>query len=474
MEKFILVTILPVFVAFTTFLFNIAIKEMVEFRYGLNQNEFKLIGILACLAYGLGVFVVIVLNSGGGIIPDIAESLALWLSVVIIVLFIIYLYLHARFKKTIEKILKESNVYKPGKARKYKEGSFVIIVISAILVFGFAYKFIQGMMEVKSIDGINSISLLIAYLLSLCYVLTILVSGYTYSYGQLLDFKKYRLIFELELKEIFDEPRIKMSGKSMDVYILAETKENMMIKVDGISYPAITIKKEHIRSISFMDEVKPYDRSSIRNLNSGKKGGSGMKKSKGKALKEISINTALMIILPVFILVIFLALGIMAKSTENMTGIPATSWLAFIGVLIGQAVAFLIRTYEKVAERKEEKEQNIKMTESIISNFLSKEINDNLKLIPISGIKKKLKELQAGSEHRQYGLGITQFKFKEYDKVKYEIIKYNNQATLEILEIYNLFYFLIDKEDLKNMDIEEIERIVNMYNEYTEKYIVKI
>lgn len=43
------------------------------------------------------------------------------------------------------------------------------------------------------------------------------------------------------------------------------------------------------------------------------------------------------------------------------------------------------------------------------------------------------------------------FKFVEYDRVKYDLVKYNSDLAIEILEIYNLFFFLNDKKDLANM-----------------------
>lgn len=167
-------------------------------------------------------------------------------------------------------------------------------------------------------------------------------------------------------------------------------------------------------------------------------------------------------------------LGAMAKAAGEYTGIQATSWLALIGVIIGQLIAFASRQLEKHSDKLKERQKSIEMSESIISNFLSKEINDNFKLIPISGIKRKLQEIDDGSKSSQYGLGSIQFQFKEYDKIKYEIIKYNNELTIEVLEIYNLFYFLMDKKDLKNMTTEEIRKIVNIYDEYVNRYLMKI
>ncbi len=166
----------------------------------------------------------------------------------------------------------------------------------------------------------------------------------------------------------------------------------------------------------------------------------------------------------------------LALSAENMTGLPSTSWMALIGVVLGQIISFLIRGYEKHMDKKFEMRKSISMTQSIIANFLTKEINYNFKLFftPMQGIKKRLKELHSGSEHKQYGFGGIQFEFKEYDKVKYEIIKYNNELTLEVLEIYNFFYFLMDKKDLNNMTIEEIEKVVNVYDKYIDKYLIKI
>lgn len=198
------------------------------------------------------------------------------------------------------------------------------------------------------------------------------------------------------------------------------------------------------------------------------------KKIKRDTIIKIMKEMSMLIVLTLIVLFGIKNIASVAKSAENLTGLPSTSWMALIGVVLGQVISLYIRIFEKIMNKKEEIEQSTKMTESIISNFLSKEINDNLKLIPISGIKKRIEELEAGSKYNQFGFGNIQFEFKEYDKVKYEIIKYNNESTFEVLEIYNLFYFLMDKKDLKNMTIEEIKKIVNMYDKYVDKYLIKI
>lgn len=59
--------------------------------------------------------------------------------------------------------------------------------------------------------------------------------------------------------------------------------------------------------------------------------------------------------------------------------------------------------------------------------------------------------MKSGSSNKQLSLAKIMFKFVEYDRVKYDLVKYNSDLAIEILEIYNLFFFLNDKKDLANM-----------------------
>ncbi|HBI6976341.1 hypothetical protein QTH27_13725 [Clostridium perfringens] len=154
---------------------------------------------------------------------------------------------------------------------------------------------------------------------------------------------------------------------------------------------------------------------------------------------------------------------------------------AFIGAIIGAFGSYfgskkiMMEQFKHEENKiKIENENKKKLLIKVVSRFLTQEIKDNLDVIKSlnlsESIKSKLDDLKKTGIPQQYFCKGDFIKFNRYEEIKWELMKYSDDLLiLEIIEIYNDFYIIERGFEIKNMKLNEVERISN-----TEKRINKI
>ena len=88
---------------------------------------------------------------------------------------------------------------------------------------------------------------------------------------------------------------------------------------------------------------------------------------------------------------------------------------------------------------KENKEKN-RVAEAIVNNFLYHEIKTNFSFITKP---EYLDHFELDFPSTNYLYGVPNMNFSEFDKVKYELLKYQSKDVKDALEIYEVFNILV-------------------------------
>jgi hypothetical protein len=160
--------------------------------------------------------------------------------------------------------------------------------------------------------------------------------------------------------------------------------------------------------------------------------------------------------------------------------------VGFLGAIIGAGAGFggsIIganlqinherkRLREEEEERKKEVEEQRRLYEYAVENFLRNEIQDNFRSCFHYGGKTMKNQLEYNECKFQHDLSnyVSQCKFDEYNKLKYELVKLEVSKVQEIIEIYDMFYLLRRKKDIGDFTQSEYERFKKSYITCYEEY----
>lgn len=188
--------------------------------------------------------------------------------------------------------------------------------------------------------------------------------------------------------------------------------------------------------------------------------------------KERKNLLLVIIFLPFFLLLMYLPAYISSELNDKF-GIVKETWFSYLGTIIGSTIGVFgayfvmkieLRNYEK--QKESERNNGIEVAKLIVETFLFDEIKVNYQnLIKPSNIL--VEKLKNGlNDDYKWNIRLA---FKEFDKVKYEIIKYNNEPIKNVLEIYRTFKIIHEFKrygDLSNSQKEQISKGLKLCEEF--------
>lgn len=98
------------------------------------------------------------------------------------------------------------------------------------------------------------------------------------------------------------------------------------------------------------------------------------------------------------------------------------------------------------------------------------EIVQNFKSCAIEHVKDEF-AIKQNKEPFQFRFNECHIRFEEFDKIKYELLKYDSEIIKHTLEVYEMFYTLSKSGDYKDLSIEQIQSYIELYVLYGKKYI---
>ena len=102
--------------------------------------------------------------------------------------------------------------------------------------------------------------------------------------------------------------------------------------------------------------------------------------------------------------------------------------------------------------------ENKKIVIRIITKFLKEELIDNRKVINEIHIFKYLSK--GFKTQYEYGKNKMKIKLDDYNKIKYELVKYCEEVLVEeVIDVYELFYILLRYNDLMQLNEKEYNKI---------------
>lgn len=115
----------------------------------------------------------------------------------------------------------------------------------------------------------------------------------------------------------------------------------------------------------------------------------------------------------------------------------------------------------------ETQKQQAEFTRKAIENFISIEIKNNFKELNNTHLSARLTENEYPF---QYFIGHI-YNYHEYNNLKYELIKYESEEVIEIINIYDMFYLIERKKDILNLTQSEYDEFKKAYHICLSKYL---
>jgi hypothetical protein len=163
--------------------------------------------------------------------------------------------------------------------------------------------------------------------------------------------------------------------------------------------------------------------------------------------------------------------------TEELAMVLISSASGLIGAIVGAIASYIGAgkqiKYQRDQLKKEQFEQ-LEIAIGIIARFLWREIDYNCEIL--DGKAKMLSTDRFIKEYKeQFGLSSELIKFEEFNKVKYDLVKYKSGIVKDILDIYDKFYILSVRQDIKSLSDNEFKWVRDLYivNERIRKKIMK-
>ncbi|MFP5180138.1 hypothetical protein PQS33_03635 [Bacillus altitudinis] len=151
-----------------------------------------------------------------------------------------------------------------------------------------------------------------------------------------------------------------------------------------------------------------------------------------------------------------------------------TAVATYIGVRVQ------IKKNEVAFEKKREEDEKvhrlleleaINFRKKIIERFIDQEIKVNFMEMRNEYFEKQL--LHGNSDHTSHSGNIHEahLDFTEFEKAKYELIKYNDETLIEVIEIYDAFRLIVNHYGwVKGMNSDEFRRFKKGYQHCLNRY----
>jgi len=187
-------------------------------------------------------------------------------------------------------------------------------------------------------------------------------------------------------------------------------------------------------------------------------------------IKRMILSGAKYLIIAALVTGFLFNIGWMAESLSKVSSIKNNeAWLNFFGALVGAAIAVVGAYILSILNSKRERRERNQVAELIVKNFLKNEIDCNFIICGFDHVKSKYEQI-GNRKQIQFEFHNDQIRFVEFDKVKYELIKYDSEIITFTLAVYDMFYRLSNKGDFAHFSIDEIEKYLGFFNDYKEKF----
>ncbi|MEK4632328.1 MULTISPECIES: hypothetical protein [Bacillus] len=113
-------------------------------------------------------------------------------------------------------------------------------------------------------------------------------------------------------------------------------------------------------------------------------------------------------------------------------------------------------------KRQAEYNQEISYRRGVIERIISHEIQDNFMKIKSDFLEEEI--LYSGDSWSAISYYFnTELRFAEFDKVKYDLIKFQSEKVSEVMDIYDAFKIIVRRKQLVNFKSEEIHKVRKAY-----------
>lgn len=252
MINLLFLTIFPILVGITIFLFNIGTKEIIDGKNGFNEKYFKPMGYAVVIIFLIPtIFLSFFMYD-----EIIRDEFKLCIGISIVCPGIIYLIFYNLYKHKLKVILNNRENYENNNET---EGMIFVFLIIFLLIFSILITFnSMNIFELKNLnikslkEPLKSENTSIAFLIKLLitiiipYIYMVIVAGYIYNYSKLFGFVNQELIFSEEGKDILETVNTELKSKKIEVYILVESDEYITFKINNMNLEPIKIKSEYI------------------------------------------------------------------------------------------------------------------------------------------------------------------------------------------------------------------------------------
>lgn len=109
-----------------------------------------------------------------------------------------------------------------------------------------------------------------------------------------------------------------------------------------------------------------------------------------------------------------------------------------------------------------------KFAKAAIEKFVIHEVKKNFALINNETVRGNL---EVYKESFQLGYGKKPFDYNEFNQVKYDLIKFESNIIDEIINIYDVFYLIDRKQDIKEFTQEEYNNFKEVFEICLNKYV---
>lgn len=189
-------------------------------------------------------------------------------------------------------------------------------------------------------------------------------------------------------------------------------------------------------------------------------------------------------LLSAVLIMVLLLLSRFAKYLESVTKVEIDVWMNFLGALSGSIITVLGAYWVFNMQSKHDKKERDEYAKAIIDTFVSLEIENNfiaLNAFEISWAQEKINHLTFDEYIREnikdnYYYNHEQLQVSEFDKIKYDLIKYKSDDVKQVIELYEMFNILKKKDNIADLNLNEYHRVRHIYLNYLQnpkKYIEK-
>ncbi|WP_342495649.1 hypothetical protein MHB69_12900 [Bacillus sp. FSL K6-0994] len=151
-----------------------------------------------------------------------------------------------------------------------------------------------------------------------------------------------------------------------------------------------------------------------------------------------------------------------------------TAAATYIGVrfqIKKNEVAFERKREKEDAERKLLEQEDIDFRKKIIERFIDQEIKVNFREMKNDSFEKQV--IYGNLDYASYSGNFSDrhFNFNEFEKVKYDLIKYKDEKLIEVIEIYDAFRLIVNYSGfVRRMNRDEFRRFRKGYQHCLNRY----